>query len=98
MRLPKVIAESRIEALSAGVALGVVMFLTSVAPRARAMTAMGSTVRNIHRQDVLARMNPENVGPTAGATAITMEIMPMVRPRRETGTNVSNVDNKKSST
>src|SRR5690625_121822 len=91
MRLANVMADSATEATSNGVDFGVVMFLTNVAPSTRATAAMGSTMRNIHRQDMFASTNPENVGPMAGATEITMEISPMVRPRRETGTNVSTV-------
>lgn len=33
-------------------------------------------------------MSPENVGPTAGATAMTIDTRPMVRPRRAAGTSV----------
>src|SRR5690625_1321212 len=91
MRLANVMADSTTETTSNGVDFGVVMYLTNVAPSTRATAAMGSTMRNIHRQDMFASTNPENVGPMAGATEITMEISPMVRPRRETGTNVSTV-------
>jgi hypothetical protein len=47
---------------------------------------MGSTIQNIHRQFSDPRMKPDRVGPTAGATAITIEIVPMVWPRRSAGT------------
>lgn len=46
---------------------------------------MGSTIQNIHRQSSDPRMNPDRVGPTAGATAMTMEMVPMVCPRRSAG-------------
>src|SRR5690606_216466 len=76
---------------SNGTGRGVVMFRTSEPPTTRASAAIGSTARNIQRQPKLARMNPENVGPVAGATEVTTEISPIVRPRRETGTKVITV-------
>lgn len=36
-------------------------------------------------------MTPEMVGPTAGATAMTMEITPIIAPRLWAGTTVSTV-------
>ncbi len=46
---------------------------------------MGSTIQNIHRQFSDPRMKPDRVGPTAGATAMTIEMVPMVCPRRSAG-------------
>ncbi len=46
---------------------------------------MGSTIQNIHRQFSEPRMNPDRVGPTAGATAMTIEMVPIVWPRRSAG-------------
>src|SRR5690625_2098295 len=76
---------------SKGTDRGVVVFLTSEPPTTSASAATGSTARNIHRQLRWARMKPEKVGPVAGATAMTMEIRPIVRPRRDTGTKVITV-------
>src|SRR5690625_2467684 len=91
MRLPNAVADSTIDSGSNGTARGVVMFLTIDPPTTSARAAIGSTAKNIQRQLRLARMNPEKVGPTAGATEMTTEIMPIVRPRRETGTKVITV-------
>src|SRR5690606_19455318 len=60
-------------------------------PMIRLSTAMGSTMPNIQRQSSTLRMNPDSVGPTAGATDITIEMLPMVRPRRSAGTMFSTV-------
>jgi len=49
---------------------------------------MGSTTQNIHRQPSMVRITPESVGPIAGATAMTTVIVPIVDPRRSTGTNL----------
>ncbi len=46
---------------------------------------MGSTAQKVHRQFRDPRMKPDSVGPTAGATAMTIEIVPMVWPRRSGG-------------
>lgn len=54
---------------------------------------MGSTIQNIQRQSSAERMTPETVGPTAGATAMTMEITPIMRPRWVGGTTFSTVVN-----
>src|SRR5699024_7080079 len=43
--------------------------------------------QNIQRQPSEDRIAPPTVGPIAGATAITMLIVPMVAPRLEAGTN-----------
>src|SRR5690625_7290587 len=91
MRLPNAVAERTMDSGSNGTGRGVVMFRTSEPPTTSASAAIGSTARNIQRQLKLARMKPEKVGPVAGATEMTMEIRPIVRPRRETGTNVITV-------
>ena len=52
---------------------------------------IGSTIQNIHRQPSELRITPESVGPTAGATAMTIVIVPIVAPRRSTGTSRSTV-------
>ncbi len=57
-----------------------------IAPRIRAATASGSTIQNIHRQLSEARIAPPIVGPMAGATAMTIVIVPIVEPRRSGGT------------
>ncbi len=51
-----------------------------------AATASGSTTQNIQRQPSDDSTAPPMVGPIAGATAITMVIVPMVAPRRWGGT------------
>src|SRR5699024_10378397 len=47
--------------------------------------------QNIQRQLSESRTTPPTVGPMAGATAMTIEITPMVRPRRSAGTTLSTV-------
>ena len=46
---------------------------------------------NIQRQSRWARMKPLIVGPSAGATEMTMDILPMTTPRRSGGTKVITV-------
>ncbi len=57
----------------------------------RVATAMGSTIQKMKRQLSELRMSPEIVGPTAGATEITMEMLPIIRPRLDGGTSVITV-------
>ncbi len=52
----------------------------------RAVSASGSTIQNIQRQPSDASTAPPIVGPTAGATAMTMVMVPIVAPRRCAGT------------
>ncbi len=47
-------------------------------PALSAARAIGRTIQNIHRQSSEPRMNPDRVGPIAGATAITMEMVPII--------------------
>ena len=61
------------------------------APSASAPRAIGSTSRNIQRQSSTLRISPEIVGPMAGATEMTIEMLPMVRPRDAGGTSVITV-------
>src|SRR5699024_6101610 len=49
-------------------------------------TAIGSTRRNSARHGATARTIPERVGPSAGATEITIEMLPITWPRRVAGT------------
>ena len=58
---------------------------------ANATSAIGRTSQNIQRQFSESRMIPEMVGPMAGATAMTMEITPIIAPRLCAGTTVSTV-------
>lgn len=64
---------------------------SQTAPRTSERTANGRTSQNIHRQFSAERMRPATVGPMAGATAITTEMTPIIRPRCVTGTIVSTV-------
>jgi hypothetical protein len=88
MRPPKPNADKMTDSTSTWVFRGVVTFLTRAAPRASAARAMGRTRMNIHRQSSTLRIRPEIVGPMAGATEITMEMLPIVRPRDDGGTSV----------
>ena len=78
------------EGSNGGLLVGLTFF-TRTAPRAKAVSAIGSTSQNIHRQSKALRMTPEIVGPTAGATAMTIEIMPIIFPRALAGTRFSTV-------
>ena len=55
------------------------------APSSNVAMAMGSTSANSHRHAKTLRMSPEIVGPTAGATEITIEMLPIVLPRDRGG-------------
>jgi hypothetical protein len=57
-----------------------------IAPVTSVVTVSGSTVQNIQRQPSQDSTAPPMVGPIAGATAMTMVIVPMVAPRRWGGT------------
>jgi hypothetical protein len=50
-------------------------------PRISAATAIGSTNPNSQRHENALRIRPEIVGPTAGATEMTIEMLPITRPR-----------------
>ncbi|OSY39225.1 hypothetical protein BG845_03495 [Pseudonocardia autotrophica] len=56
------------------------------APAASASSAIGRTSQNIQRQPSAERITPDSAGPIAGATAMTIEMVPIVCPRREAGT------------
>ena len=71
--------------------MGSVTFLMRAAPSAREPSAIGSTRMNIQRQSSTLRIRPEMVGPIAGATEMTMEMLPMVLPRAAGGTRVITV-------
>ena len=64
----------------------------SAAARSTSVTsAIGSTTRNIARQPRNDSTTPDTVGPTAGATEMTIERLPMTAPRRAGGTSVITV-------
>ena len=50
--------------------------------------ATGRMIQKRKCQVSVLRMNPDRVGPSAGATAMTMVIRPMKRPRACSGTTV----------
>ena len=50
-----------------------------------------STSANSHRQVSTLRISPEIVGPIAGATEITIMMLPIVLPRDSAGTSVITV-------
>ena len=81
-------AESTTENTSSGEILFSPMFLISRVPTARAIRTMGSIIQNSQCQVSEFRMKPETVGPRAGATEITMEMIPIIAPRRCAGTTV----------
>src|SRR5690625_224926 len=60
-------------------------------PTASAVSAIGRTIRNIQRQESDSRMIPETVGPSAGATEMTMLTVPIIVPRACAGTTRSTV-------
>ena len=49
---------------------------------------MGNTNQNTVRHGKCARINPDSVGPRAGATEITMDTLPITTPRRCWGTSM----------
>ncbi len=49
---------------------------------------MGSTMPKTQRQLSELRMSPESDGPSAGAAAMTIEMLPMTLPRMAGGTSV----------
>ena len=61
------------------------------APFTKAARAIGSTSTNMNRQGRYCRINPDRVGPIAGATEMAMLMLPITTPRRSTGTRVSTV-------
>jgi hypothetical protein len=69
----------------------VVTFTIRRPPSTSATAAIGSTIQKIQRQSSTLRMRPETVGPTAGATEITMEMFPITAPRPAGGTRFSTV-------
>jgi hypothetical protein len=81
MRPPKPAAESTSESTSRWARRGVVTFRTFQAPSARLRSAIGRTTRNSQRQLSRERTRPDTVGPIAGATEMTIEMTPMIRPR-----------------
>ena len=54
-------------------------------------SAIGRTTRNTARQPRNDSTTPDTVGPTAGATEMTIERLPMTAPRRAGGTSVITV-------
>src|ERR1700712_3558132 len=79
-------AERKIDGISIGAVVGMVTFLIREAPRAKAASAIGKTSKNSHLQLNVDRINPDIVGPIAGATEMTIEILPIVLPRLSGGT------------
>ena len=59
---------------------------TSSKPTIRASATSGSMRMKIQRQPKECSTKPENVGPSAGATAMTTETKPKTPPRRSSGT------------
>ena len=57
-----------------------------LSPNSSAATAIGSTSTNRARHGANDRTSPEMVGPSAGATEMTIEMLPMTCPRRLGGT------------
>ena len=88
---PKPIALITTESTSIGVFDGVVTFFIMVPPTTSAISAIGIIRMNIQRQSSTLRMSPEMVGPIAGATEMTMEILPIIRPRDAGSTRVITV-------
>ena len=56
-----------------------------------ANSAIGSTRMKMKRQSSACTISPPTAGPTAGATDMTMEMLPMVLPRSCGGTSVITV-------
>ena len=69
------------ESTSSGTRRGSVTLAIFNAPITSVARAIGRTRMNMNRQLRTLRMSPERVGPIAGATAMTIEMFPMVRPR-----------------
>ena len=84
-------ADRMMENTSIGTGRGVVTFCTRRKPSTSAPMAIGRTRMNIHRHESVLRMMPEMVGPIAGATEMTIEMLPIVRPRTAGGTTVMTV-------
>src|SRR5690606_38840972 len=91
MSPPNANADSTTDNQSMGMRRGSVTFWMRAAPRMSAPTAMGATSQNIQRQSSTLRMRPEIVGPIAGATDMTMAMLPIVLPREAGGTRVITV-------
>ena len=53
--------------------------------------ATGNTKTNMARHENAWRISPEMVGPRAGATEMTIEMLPMTAPRPRSGTSISTV-------
>src|SRR5699024_901703 len=64
------------------------MFSISRVPTMKVTATIGSMIQNKQCQVSELRMKPETVGPSAGATEITIEMMPITAPRRSVGTTV----------
>ena len=60
-------------------------------PTASETSAIGSTSQNMARQPNRLSTSPETAGPIAGATAMTIEMLPIITPRRAGGTSVITV-------
>ena len=91
IRPAKPIADSTAEITSSGIGRLSVTLRISTAPAIRASRAMGRTSQNIQRQWRMSSTTPPTNGPMAGAIAITIEMTPIVRPRRSAGTTLSTV-------
>jgi hypothetical protein len=61
-------------------------FVIHFAPSPSESRAMGRMMANSHRQPGPSTMNPDSVGPIAGASAMTMPTRPIMRPRWREGT------------
>jgi hypothetical protein len=88
---PNAKAERTTETTSIGALRGVETFCTLTMPRMSAAIAMGSTKPNSQRHENALRIRPEIVGPMAGATEMTIEMLPMMRPRCAGSTRVRTV-------
>ena len=88
---PKPTADNSTEPTSSGASRGVVTFSMRRAPSTSAAIAIGSTSTNSQRHVRKLKMSPEIVGPIAGATEITIMILPIVLPRDSAGTRVMTV-------
>ena len=74
------------ESTSSGALRGSETFGTRRMPKTSMAAAIGSMTQNSPRQCTSGSRNPEIVGPTAGATDMTIEIRPIIRPRDCGGT------------
>ena len=61
------------------------------APMMSAVVVSGSIVMNSQCQSAMLRMKPERLGPTAGATAMTVDTVPMTCPRFAGATSANTV-------